>query len=54
MPPELEAIGVKDYREVHFKAYRVIYQIVGRQVVAHVIADGRRSLRRLLERRLLR
>lgn len=54
VPPELGAIGVKDYREVHFKPYRLIYQIVGRKVVIHVIVDGRRSLRNLLERRLLR
>ena len=54
VPPELDAIGVKDYREVHFKPYRVIYHVAGRQVVVHVIADGRRSLRNLLERRLLR
>lgn len=54
VPLELDAIGVKDYREVHFKPYRVIYQILGRQLVVHVIADGRRSLRSLLERRLLR
>jgi len=54
VPPELDAIGVKDYREVRLKPYRVIYQVVGRQVVVHVIADGRRSLRTLLERRLVR
>jgi toxin ParE1/3/4 len=54
VPPELDAIGVKDYREVHFKPYRLIYQILGRQDIVHVIADGRRSLRNVLERRLLR
>ncbi len=25
-PPELERIGVRDYLEIHFKPYRVIYQ----------------------------
>lgn len=54
IPPELDAIGVKDFREVHFKPYRVVYQIVGRKVIVQVIADGRRSLRNLLERRFLR
>ncbi|UCG73869.1 MAG: type II toxin-antitoxin system RelE/ParE family toxin [Chromatiales bacterium] len=54
VPPELAAIGVKDYREVRFKPYRVIYQPSGRKVVVHVIADGRRSLQNLLEHRLLR
>jgi toxin ParE1/3/4 len=54
VPPELDAIGVKGFREVHFKPYRVIYEIIGRRVIVHVIADGRRSLQNLLERRLLR
>jgi len=54
VPSELDAIGVKDFREVHFKPYRVVYQIVGRKLVVQVVAVGRRSLRNLLERWLLR
>lgn len=53
-PPELERIGVRDYREVHFKPYRIIYQIAGRRVFVHCVLDGRRSLQEVLERRLLR
>jgi toxin ParE1/3/4 len=53
-PPELECIGVRDYREVHFKPYRIIYQIVGRKVFVHCVLDGRRALQEVLERRLLR
>jgi len=30
IPPELARIGVTDYREVHFKPYRVIYRIEAR------------------------
>jgi toxin ParE1/3/4 len=52
-PPELLALGVQSYRQVHFKPYRVIYRVVGQQVVVLVIADGRRNLKTLLERRLL-
>jgi toxin ParE1/3/4 len=52
-PPELERIGVSDYREIHFKPYRIIYQISRRQVFVHVILDGRRDLQDLLERRQL-
>ncbi len=54
IPPELNRIGVTDYREVHFKPYRVIYQIIGQDVFIHCILDGRRDIPSLLERRLLR
>ncbi len=53
-PPELERIGVTTYRQVHFKPYRVIYQISGQDVYIHCVLDGRRDMQSLLERRLLR
>ena len=53
-PPELDRIGVTDYREVHFKPYRIIYQIIRQDVFVHCVFDGRRNLLSLLERRLLR
>jgi len=53
-PPELEGVGVRGYREVHFKPYRIIYEITGRKVFIHCVLDGRRSVQELLERRLLR
>jgi len=53
-PPELERVGVRGYREIHFKPYRVIYQIVGRKVFIHCVLDGRRNLQDILEHRLLR
>lgn len=52
--PELKLLGIKSYREVHFKPYRIIYELVGRDVFIHLIVDGRRSLQTILERRLLR
>ena len=52
-PPELLALGVRSYRQVHFKPYRVLYRVVGQTVSVLVIADGRRNLKALLERRLL-
>jgi len=52
--PELLALGIKSYREVHFKPYRIIYELVGREVSILLIVDGRRSLQAVLERRLLR
>lgn len=54
VPPELDRIGVTTYREVHFQAYRVIYEISGRDVSIHCVLDGRRDMQSLLERRLLR
>ncbi|MBB6481157.1 type II toxin-antitoxin system RelE/ParE family toxin [Spirochaeta isovalerica] len=53
-PPELERIGITEYREIHFKLYRIIFQIIGVKVFVHCVFDGRRDLQEILERRLLR
>ena len=53
-PPELDRVGVRGYREIHFKPYRIIYQIVGNKVYIHCVLDGRRNLQDILERRMLR
>ena len=52
--PEFRSLGIKTYREVHFKPYRIIYEVIGREVFIQLIVDGRRSLQAILERRLLR
>jgi len=54
VPAELERIGVKGYFELHFKPYRIIYEIEAKKVFIHCILDGRRDLQDLLERRLIR
>lgn len=54
IPPELERVGVTTCRQVHFKPYRVIYEISGQHVYIHCVLDGRRDMQSLLERRLLR
>jgi toxin ParE1/3/4 len=54
VPPELERIGMRSYLEIHFKPYRIFYQIAGRRVFVHCVLDGRRALQEVLERRLLR
>ncbi|MCY4059988.1 MAG: type II toxin-antitoxin system RelE/ParE family toxin, partial [Gammaproteobacteria bacterium] len=41
------------YREVFFKPYRNIYRVVEDTVYVFVIADGRRDMQTLLQRRLL-
>ena len=43
-PSELERIGVMHSREVRFKPYRVIYEIVGRNVFIHCILNGCRDM----------
>ena len=52
-PKELVALGIKEYRQTFFKPYRVIYRIVGKQVLIYLIADGRRDMQSVLGRRLL-
>ena len=52
--PELRSLGIKTHREVHFKPYRIIYEVIGREVFILLIVDGRRSFQTILERRLLR
>ena len=52
-PPELLALGIRDYRQVHFKPYRIFYKVRGDAVHVAVIADGRRDMQSLLARRLL-
>ena len=52
-PKELLALGIKDYRQVFFKPYRMIYRIFEKRVYIYLIVDGRRDMRTLLERRLL-
>jgi toxin ParE1/3/4 len=52
-PKELLALGIKEYRQTSFKPYRIIYRIVGTQVIIFLIADGRRDMQSVLARRLL-
>jgi toxin ParE1/3/4 len=53
-PPELSIQGIKDFKEIIFKPYRAIYEIIGSKVIVHLCVDGRRDMKTLLERRLIR
>lgn len=53
VPQEIEALGVSRYRQLLVAPYRLFYRIVDDKVVITLIADGRRDLQPLLERRLL-
>jgi len=52
-PNELLAVGLREYREIYFKPYRMIYRVIDRNVFVLVITDGRRDMQALLQRRLL-
>lgn len=54
VPKELTGLGITDYRELHHKPWRMIYRIIGEDVIVYCVADGRRDMQSFLERRLLR
>jgi toxin ParE1/3/4 len=55
IPPELERVNIRSFREIQAKQYRIIYQVnkVTYEVHIHVVADGRRNFTELLKDRLL-
>lgn len=53
-PPELERIGIRDYREIHCKPYRIMYAVETDTVVVYCVLDGRRDMQTLLKQRVLR
>jgi toxin ParE1/3/4 len=52
-PKELQALGIREYRQTFIKPYRLIYRVIGKHVFVYLIADGRRDMQSLLARRLL-
>jgi toxin ParE1/3/4 len=52
-PKELLKLGIREYREIFFKPYRIIYRIMDKNVYVMLIVDGRRDMQALLQRRLL-
>ena len=52
-PKELLALGIREYREIFFKPYRIIYRVMDKNVYVLLIVDGRRDMQSLLQRRLL-
>lgn len=53
-PKELQPLGITEFREVHYKPYRVIYRIFGTRVIVYCVLDGRRDMQSVLQRRLTR
>ena len=54
IPSELERINIDEYREIHSAPYRIIYQIVDKNIYVHAVLDARRDLKSLLSERVLR
>lgn len=53
VPKEILDLGMRDFRQILLRHYRLIYRVLDRRVLILVIADGRRDMQALLERRLL-
>jgi toxin ParE1/3/4 len=53
-PPDLAWLGIHDFREIHCKPYRIIYEIMDTDIMIHAVIDGRRDIRDFLVARLLR
>jgi toxin ParE1/3/4 len=53
VPPELESLGIADWRQISDPPYRIIYALGGDTLTVAVVADARRDFADLLERRLL-
>ncbi|MEA3333032.1 MAG: type II toxin-antitoxin system RelE/ParE family toxin [Pseudomonadota bacterium] len=52
-PKELSDIGIREYREIFFKPYRIVYRVISAAVYVVLIADGRRDMQTLLQRRVI-
>ena len=53
VPKELAGIGIRTFRQLVHSPYRIIYRVIEQKVFVLLIADGRREMQALLERRLL-
>jgi toxin ParE1/3/4 len=54
IPPELKPTGIKKYLEIHYKPYRIIYEIEKNIIYIHCVIDGRRNIQEILSNRFLR
>lgn len=52
--PELAEAGVRTYRELVSRPYRILYRRSGRDVIVVAVLDGRRDLEDVLFERLVR
>src|SRR3954470_4777194 len=53
VPKELAELGIRTFRQIVLPPYRIIHRVIGQEVFILLVADGRRDMQALLERRLL-
>ncbi|MDP3334944.1 MAG: type II toxin-antitoxin system RelE/ParE family toxin [Methylococcaceae bacterium] len=53
VPKELLSLGIRQYRQIIIKPYRIIYEPLPDNVIVHAILDGRRDISSLLAQRLV-
>lgn len=54
IPEELRNTGIKKYLEIHYKPYRIIYEIDNDLVYVYAVLEGRRNIQEILSSRILR
>jgi addiction module RelE/StbE family toxin len=52
--PELQRMGIRTWRELVVRPYRLLYRVKGNAVVVLAVFDGRRDLEDVLLERLVR
>jgi toxin ParE1/3/4 len=52
-PKEILTLGIREYRQIFFKPYRILYRVMEKNLYVLLIVDGRRDMQSLLQRRLL-
>lgn len=52
--PELQEIGITDYREIIHSPYRIVYKLTGSNIFIIAVVDGRRDFETFIFNRLLR
>jgi toxin ParE1/3/4 len=53
IPNDVVGFKILDIRQIIYNNYRIIYRVRNNQVFIIIIADGRRDMQAILERRLL-
>ncbi len=53
-PKELSLFSINDFQEIIYNSFRIIYQIIGKEIFIHCVLDGRRDIQKLLQERLIR
>jgi toxin ParE1/3/4 len=51
--PELDRLGIAEFRQIYHGPYRLIYRVNDKIVYIMIVADSRMDFKALLERRLL-